>query len=112
MEDQQVLNRIKELTAHEEKLWGKTDISEEEVQKLHEMKLELDQCWDLLRQRRALRDAGEILTRQRQGILAQLKITNNNLLKRTSFHQFKLVEGCPVYKQKPTKWEKTKASML
>jgi len=59
MEDQQVLNRIKELTAHEEKLWGKTDISEEEVQKLHEMKLELDQCWDLLRQRRALRDAGE-----------------------------------------------------
>jgi hypothetical protein len=59
MEDSQVLNHIKNLTESEEKLWGKENLSEEEVGKLHKIKLELDQCWDLLRQRRALRDAGE-----------------------------------------------------
>lgn len=59
MEDMQVLNHIKSLTENEEKLWSKQDISEEEVRKLHQIKLELDQYWDLLRQRRALRDAGE-----------------------------------------------------
>ena len=58
MEDLQVLNHIKNLTENEEKLWAKENISDEEVRKLHQMKLELDQCWDLLRQRRALRDAG------------------------------------------------------
>lgn len=59
MEDMQVLNHIKNLTENEEKLWGKENISDEEVRKLHQIKQELDQCWDLLRQRRALRDAGE-----------------------------------------------------
>lgn len=57
MEDNQILNHIKNLTDHEEKLWGRTDLTDEEVDKLHKIKLELDQCWDLLRQRRALRDA-------------------------------------------------------
>lgn len=59
MEDKQVLSRIKSLTEHEEKLWVKENLSDEEVGKLHEIKLELDQCWDLLRQRRALRNVGE-----------------------------------------------------
>lgn len=59
MEDNQILNHIKNLTEHEEKLWGKENLSDEEVDKLHKIKLELDQCWDLLRQRRALRDVGE-----------------------------------------------------
>ena len=59
MEDMQVLNHIKNLTENEEKLWAKSDISTEEVNRLHQIKQELDQCWDLLRQRRALRDAGE-----------------------------------------------------
>ena len=59
MEDSQILKHIKNLTENEEQLWGKTDLSTEEVTKLHQMKFELDQCWDLLRQRRALRDAGK-----------------------------------------------------
>jgi hypothetical protein len=59
MEDNQILNHIKNLTEHEEKLWGKENLSDEEVDKLHKIKLELDQSWDLLRQRRALRDAHE-----------------------------------------------------
>jgi len=59
MEDNQILNHIKSLTENEEKLWTKENLSDEEVKKLHQMKLELDQYWDLLRQRRALRNAGE-----------------------------------------------------
>ena len=59
MEDMQVLGHIKNLTENEEKLWAKENISDDEVKKLHEIKLELDQCWDLLRRRRALRDAGK-----------------------------------------------------
>jgi hypothetical protein len=30
----------------------------EERQRLHDLETQLDQCWDLLRQRQALRDAG------------------------------------------------------
>jgi len=59
MEDNQILNHIKNLTSHEETLWQKGDLSDEEVTKLHQIKSELDQCWDLLRHRRALRDAGK-----------------------------------------------------
>jgi len=59
MEDNQILNHIKNLTENEEKLWSKENLSDDEVKKLHQMKLELDQYWDLLRQRRALRNAGE-----------------------------------------------------
>ena len=59
MKDNEILGHIKNLTESEEKLWLKENLSDEEVKKLHQMKLELDQCWDLLRQRRALRDAGE-----------------------------------------------------
>ena len=33
--------------------------AEEEHERLRSMEQTLDQCWDLLRQRRALRDAGE-----------------------------------------------------
>ena len=55
----QVLAHIKNLTENEEKLWAREDISEDDVKKLHQMKSELDQCWDLLRRRRALRDAGK-----------------------------------------------------
>lgn len=59
MEDNHVLNHIKNLTASEEKLWSKKNLSDEDVKKLHQIKLELDQYWDLLRQRRALRDVNE-----------------------------------------------------
>ena len=57
MEDNQVLNHIKALTEKEEKLWVNENITDDGVQQLHQIKLELDQYWDLLNQRRALRDA-------------------------------------------------------
>ncbi len=59
MEETTALKRIKELTAEEERLYSKGNLSDKEVKHLHQMKVELDQCWDLLRQREALRDAGK-----------------------------------------------------
>ena len=57
--DQSVLIHIKELTEKEEQLYSKTDLNDNDVKDLHIVKSELDQYWDLLRQRRAFRDAGE-----------------------------------------------------
>ncbi len=59
MEDNQVLTHIKNLSEKEEDLYGKENLSDEDVKQLHKIKVELDQCWDFLRQRRALRDAGK-----------------------------------------------------
>jgi hypothetical protein len=57
--DNSVLLHITKLTEKEEHLYGKENLTDEDVKELHKVKLELDQYWDLLRQRRALRDAGE-----------------------------------------------------
>ena len=59
MEDKKVLNHIKKLADEEERLYIKENLTDKEINELHEMKIELDQCWDLLRQRHALRDAGK-----------------------------------------------------
>jgi len=59
MEDGQVLKHIKELTEEEERLYTRGNLSDKDVKRLHKMKIELDQCWDLLRQREGLRDAGK-----------------------------------------------------
>jgi Protein of unknown function (DUF2630) len=58
MEDNQVLQQIKKLVEREESLYAKNYLNEIDKQRLREMEVELDQCWDLLRQRRALRDVG------------------------------------------------------
>jgi uncharacterized protein YjaG (DUF416 family) len=57
--DNSVLSHITKLTEKEEHLYGKENLTDEDVKELHKIKSELDQYWDLLRQRRALRDAGE-----------------------------------------------------
>lgn len=59
MEDNQVLKHIEKLVGEEEQLYAKGNLSDEEVKRLHKLKVELDQYWDFLRQRRSLRDAGE-----------------------------------------------------
>jgi Protein of unknown function (DUF2630) len=58
MGDQKLLNLIKKLGEKEERLYTKEDLTEQELNELHEMNIELDQFWDLLRQRRALREMG------------------------------------------------------
>ena len=59
MEDTKVLKHIEDLVAEEDRLYTATDLSDEDVKRLHKIKIELDQYWDFLRQRRALRDAGK-----------------------------------------------------
>ena len=61
MDDPQVHGTIEQLVAEEHALWEREaagNASESDRQRLQQVKVSLDQCWDLLRQRRALRDAG------------------------------------------------------
>ena len=61
MADEQVHGRIEELVAEEHELWERESqgvASDDDRRRLEAVKLSLDQCWDLLRQRRALREAG------------------------------------------------------
>jgi hypothetical protein len=63
MDDNAVLSRINELVAEEERLLqssqGTEGISEADDARLKRVEVALDQCWDLLRQRRARRHAGQ-----------------------------------------------------
>lgn len=59
--DQPVLNHMQELVEEEHRLYEqgeKTTLEDADCQRLAKVQVELDQCWDLLRQRRALRGAG------------------------------------------------------
>jgi hypothetical protein len=61
MEDEQVLDRINELAHEEHELFQKEShgqATDEERDRLQWLQVRLDQCWDLLHQRRALRNAG------------------------------------------------------
>jgi Protein of unknown function (DUF2630) len=61
MPDEDLIARINKLTDEEHRLEEAhvgEGLSEEEQSRLHEVELTLDQLWDLMRQRRALRDAG------------------------------------------------------
>ena len=56
--DKSVLNHIEQLVTEEKKLYAKSDMSDAQRTRLATINVELDQCWDLLRQRRALREFG------------------------------------------------------
>jgi len=59
--DDQIHARIEELVTEEHELWQREaqgSVSDDERRRLEVLKVSLDQCWDLLRQRRALRSAG------------------------------------------------------
>jgi hypothetical protein len=57
--DQNYLSHIDKLVKEEERLYGKSGLTDDDQTRLNEVKVELDQCWDLLRQRRALREFGK-----------------------------------------------------
>jgi hypothetical protein len=56
--DQPVLNYIQRLVAEEHRLHHQGKLPHTDRKRLAQVQVELDQCWDLLRQRRALRDVG------------------------------------------------------
>ena len=57
--DQSVLEKIEGLVHEEQHLYGKGDLSDHDQVRLGKLQVELDQCWDLLRQRRARREFGQ-----------------------------------------------------
>ena len=62
MDDHQTLQRIEQLVAEEHDLLGRRGgegFSQAEHERLRQLEVQLDQCWDLLRQRRARREFGE-----------------------------------------------------
>jgi hypothetical protein len=56
--DKNVLGHIEELVTEEKKLYAQGEMSDAERERLTKINVELDRCWDLLRQRRALREYG------------------------------------------------------
>ncbi|MFL5840869.1 MAG: DUF2630 family protein [Thermoleophilaceae bacterium] len=65
MSDESIAARIERLVSEEHELRGheQADIHDDDAleadrERLGAVELELDRCWDLLRQRRALREAG------------------------------------------------------
>ena len=61
MDDPQIHGTIEKLVAEEHELWQREaagTASDADRERLHDLRISLDQSWDLLRQRRALREAG------------------------------------------------------
>lgn len=62
MNDEDVLNRINELVEEEHRLYEHSTagrgLSDTDQERLRAVQVALDQCWDLLRQRRARREFG------------------------------------------------------
>lgn len=65
MSDESIAARIEGLVAEEHELRSREQSDsvdaeklESDQERLHDVEIELDRCWDLLRQRRALRDSG------------------------------------------------------
>jgi hypothetical protein len=56
--DQPVLDHIQKLVEEEHRLYLHGSLKDADRERLTKIEVELDQCWDLLRQRRALRDVG------------------------------------------------------
>jgi hypothetical protein len=56
--DASVHAHIQKLVAEEHKLFEGKTLTPEQDKRLARLQTELDQCWDLLRQRRALRETG------------------------------------------------------
>src|SRR5260221_5870607 len=64
MNDESIAARIERLVSEEHNLRQREetdsdDALETDRERLRSVEVELDRCWDLLRQRRALRDAGD-----------------------------------------------------
>jgi len=59
MSDKSILHHISDLIDEEHKLRSGAGAAPDQAARLKRVEVELDQCWDLLRQRRAKREFGE-----------------------------------------------------
>lgn len=61
MDDKDVIEQINQLAAEEHELFQKEsrgEVNDAERERIEQLQVTLDQCWDLLHQRRARRSAG------------------------------------------------------
>jgi len=61
MNEDHIHGRIEQLVSEEHELWEREssgNATDDDRRRLDDLKVMLDQCWDLLRQRRALGSAG------------------------------------------------------
>ena len=75
--DQPVLGHIDLLIKEEERLYATKKLTAKDRTRLEAIKVELDQSWDLLRQRRALRDSARTRTRPSSARLKLSKTTSS-----------------------------------
>jgi hypothetical protein len=61
-QDASVLAHIQRLASEEHALFEQGSLADEQTKRLAEIQAQLDQCWDFLRQRRALRHSGHDVT--------------------------------------------------
>jgi len=62
MDDSQIHAEIEKLVSEEHELWEREssgNADDGDRRRLEQVKVSLDQCWDLLRQRRALRESNK-----------------------------------------------------
>jgi Protein of unknown function (DUF2630) len=66
MDDASIANRIENLVAEEQKLRRREEVDSDHTEqlegdqrRLRDVEIELDRCWDLLRQRRAREEFGQ-----------------------------------------------------
>jgi len=59
MSDKTILDHINELVEEENRLHADTARPEQHAERIKHIEEQLDQCWDLLRQRRAKREFGD-----------------------------------------------------
>jgi hypothetical protein len=66
MDDESIANRIENLVSEEHELRQREAVDrkddeqlEEDLRRLRDVQIELDRCWDLLRQRRAREEFGQ-----------------------------------------------------
>jgi hypothetical protein len=59
MDEKDILGRIHELVDEEHKLRESSEHTDEQRARMSKLEADLDQCWDLLRQRRAKRQYDE-----------------------------------------------------
>ena len=57
--DESVFEKIRELVDEEHTLWDRTELDDQGLTRLRTIRVELHRYWDLLRQRRALREFGD-----------------------------------------------------
>jgi hypothetical protein len=59
MDDREIHEEITRLVSEEHQLRTHPDATADQQSRLRELEVSLDRCWDLLRQRNALKDVGD-----------------------------------------------------